>query len=130
MTDIECNSHSNPTWYFNGDYLLILVTLAVVIPLASFKNIEFLGYTSGFSITCMVFFTIVIIAKYFIGTEDCPLFDDAIASGTLAYNHDQFYVESDYDWLKNNYLTVANATQKLMSQYVAGDNSTEKYGNG
>jgi len=30
----------------------------------------------------MVFFTIIIVSKYFIGVEDCPLFDDAIANGT------------------------------------------------
>ena len=72
---------ASDAWYYNGDMILILVTLCVVMPLASFRNIEFLGYTSGFSISCMVFFTIVIIAKYFIGTESCPLFDDGIASG-------------------------------------------------
>ena len=72
---------ASDAWYYNGDMILILVTLCVVMPLASFRNIEFLGYTSGFSISCMVFFTIVIIAKYFIGTESCPLFEDGIASG-------------------------------------------------
>lgn len=74
-------------WYYNGDMILILVTLVIVMPLASFRNIEFLGYTSGFSISCMVFFTIVIIAKYFIGTESCPLFDDGIASGGKYSGH-------------------------------------------
>ena len=39
------------------------------------------GYTSGFSISCMVFFTIVIVAKYFIGVEECPLFDDGVGHG-------------------------------------------------
>jgi len=121
VSDPICNSHSEAQyWYFNGDFMLLLVTICIVLPLASFKNIEFLGYTSGFSISCMVFFTIVIIAKYFIGTENCPLFDDAVASGSLIYNYDEYYNASDVNWLKNNYLNVANATQKLMSQYVEG----------
>jgi hypothetical protein len=30
----------------------------------------------------MVFFTIIIVSKYFIGVEDCPLFADTIANGT------------------------------------------------
>ena len=30
----------------------------------------------------MVFFTIIIVSKYFIGVEDCPLFEDTIANGT------------------------------------------------
>ena len=29
----------------------------------------------------MVFFTIVIVAKYFIGVEECPLFDDGVGHG-------------------------------------------------
>lgn len=106
--------------------MLILVTLAVVMPLASFKNIEFLGYTSGFSISCMVFFTIVIVAKYFIGSESCPLFDDGVASGAVVYAVDQFKDESNVDWLRDNYLTAANATEKLMHQYVNG--TAEKEG--
>ena len=78
---------ASDAWYYNGDMILILVTLCVVMPLASFRNIEFLGYTSGFSISCMVFFTIVIIAKYFIGTESCPLFEDGIASGGKCFGN-------------------------------------------
>ena len=63
VNDTVCNSHDNGIWYYNGDYILLIVTVLVVLPLASLKNIEFLGYTSGFSLSCMVFFTIVIIAN-------------------------------------------------------------------
>lgn len=58
-------------WWLNGDYLVIIVTMGIIMPLACLKNIGFLGYTSGFSITCMLFFTGVIIAKKFMIT--CPL---------------------------------------------------------
>lgn len=69
-------------WYLDGNIMVIVVVVCVVAPLASLKSIEFLGYTSGFSISCMVFFTIIIVSKYFIGVEDCPLFADTIANGT------------------------------------------------
>lgn len=68
MTDITIKGDQ---WWLNGDYLVIVVTLVIIMPLASLKNIGFLGYTSGFSITCMLFFTGVIVAKKFM--IDCPL---------------------------------------------------------
>ena len=40
-------------------------SVLVILPLSSMKNIGLLGYTSGFSITIIFFFTIVtIVAKY------------------------------------------------------------------
>jgi len=119
---------ASDAWYYNGDMILILVTICVVMPLASFRNIEFLGYTSGFSISCMVFFTIVIIAKYFIGTESCPLFDDGIASGALLYDESIHHVEGNFDSLKELYLEPANATSKILTQYVAGNAAENTYG--
>ena len=44
----------------DGNVLVVLVTLIVIVPLASAKNIGFLGYTSGFAMACMVFFTGVV----------------------------------------------------------------------
>ncbi|KAG7234826.1 hypothetical protein INR49_003887 [Caranx melampygus] len=65
---------SNGEWYTNGDYLVLLVTLAIILPLSLLKNLGYLGYTSGFSLLCMVFFLIVVIIKKFqIG---CPLPED------------------------------------------------------
>ena len=54
----ECLSHSNPAWYFNQTYIVLIVTVLIVMPLSTLKHIGFLGYTSGFSILVMVFFTI------------------------------------------------------------------------
>jgi len=51
------------SWYLNGDYLVVMVTIGIIMPLATFKNIGFLGYTSGFSISCMFFFTGVVSAQ-------------------------------------------------------------------
>uniref|UniRef100_A0A8D0GUI4 Solute carrier family 38 member 4 n=1 Tax=Sphenodon punctatus TaxID=8508 RepID=A0A8D0GUI4_SPHPU len=43
-------------WYLNGNYLIIFVTIGVILPLSLLKSLGYLGYTSGFSLTCMVFF--------------------------------------------------------------------------
>uniref|UniRef100_A0AAZ3SAK0 Amino acid transporter transmembrane domain-containing protein n=1 Tax=Oncorhynchus tshawytscha TaxID=74940 RepID=A0AAZ3SAK0_ONCTS len=50
----------NPSgeWYLNGNYLVIMVSISVILPLALMKQLGYLGYTSGFSLTCMVFFLI------------------------------------------------------------------------
>uniref|UniRef100_A0AAY5JYU2 Sodium-coupled neutral amino acid symporter 2 n=1 Tax=Esox lucius TaxID=8010 RepID=A0AAY5JYU2_ESOLU len=52
-------------WYMNGDYLVILVSIVIILPLSLLKNLGYLGYTSGFSLLCMVFFLIVVIYKKF-----------------------------------------------------------------
>uniref|UniRef100_H2ZBK1 Amino acid transporter transmembrane domain-containing protein n=1 Tax=Ciona savignyi TaxID=51511 RepID=H2ZBK1_CIOSA len=63
----ECASD----WYLNGDILMIMVTVIVIMPLAAARNIGFLGYTSGFAMLCMIFFTCVIVAEKFI--VPCPI---------------------------------------------------------
>uniref|UniRef100_A0A8C8LYZ6 Amino acid transporter transmembrane domain-containing protein n=1 Tax=Oncorhynchus tshawytscha TaxID=74940 RepID=A0A8C8LYZ6_ONCTS len=55
----------NPSgeWYLNGNYLVIMVSISVILPLALMKQLGYLGYTSGFSLTCMVFFLISVGGK-------------------------------------------------------------------
>uniref|UniRef100_A0A8C8DNF4 Solute carrier family 38 member 3b n=1 Tax=Oryzias sinensis TaxID=183150 RepID=A0A8C8DNF4_9TELE len=43
-------------WYLNGNYLVIIVSACVILPLSLMKQLGYLGYTSGFSLSCMVFF--------------------------------------------------------------------------
>lgn len=62
---------SHQEWYTNGDYLVILVSIVIILPLSLLKNLGYLGYTSGFSLLCMVFFLIVVIYKKF--EIPCPL---------------------------------------------------------
>ncbi|KAM7366897.1 hypothetical protein PAMP_014834 [Pampus punctatissimus] len=50
-------------WYLNGNYLVVFVSIGVILPLSLLKNLGYLGYTSGFSLSCMVFFLGVIIYK-------------------------------------------------------------------
>ncbi|XP_075893266.1 sodium-coupled neutral amino acid transporter 3 isoform X1 [Nelusetta ayraudi] len=52
-------------WYLNGNYLVILVSASIILPLALMKQLGYLGYTSGFSLSCMVFFLCAVIYKKF-----------------------------------------------------------------
>uniref|UniRef100_A0A669CR01 Solute carrier family 38 member 5 n=1 Tax=Oreochromis niloticus TaxID=8128 RepID=A0A669CR01_ORENI len=61
-------------WFLNGNYLIIIVSVLIIFPLALMKHLGYLGYTSGFSLSCMVFFLISVIYKKF--NILCPLGDD------------------------------------------------------
>ncbi|KAF6121771.1 solute carrier family 38 member 1 [Phyllostomus discolor] len=52
-------------WYVDGRVLVVIVTFGIILPLCLLKNLGYLGYTSGFSLSCMVFFLIVVIYKKF-----------------------------------------------------------------
>ncbi|XP_056131835.1 sodium-coupled neutral amino acid transporter 4 [Lampris incognitus] len=54
---------SSGEWYLNGNYLVVFVSVGVILPLSLLKNLGYLGYTSGFSLSCMVFFLGVVIYK-------------------------------------------------------------------
>ncbi|XP_072030737.1 probable sodium-coupled neutral amino acid transporter 6 [Amphiura filiformis] len=62
----------NPdVWYLNGDYLVLLSLILIILPLSCLPKIGFLGYTSGLSILCMVFFTVVVVIKKW--SFPCPI---------------------------------------------------------
>uniref|UniRef100_A0A4W4FIQ7 Amino acid transporter transmembrane domain-containing protein n=1 Tax=Electrophorus electricus TaxID=8005 RepID=A0A4W4FIQ7_ELEEL len=63
--------HSTGEWFLNGNYLIIIVSICIILPLALMRQLGYLGYTSGFSLTCMVFFLISVIYKKF--NIPCPL---------------------------------------------------------
>uniref|UniRef100_A0A8C5EJ01 Sodium-coupled neutral amino acid transporter 3-like n=1 Tax=Gouania willdenowi TaxID=441366 RepID=A0A8C5EJ01_GOUWI len=60
-------------WYLNGNYLVIIVSASVILPLALMKQLGYLGYTSGFSLSCMVFFLTAVTYKKF--QIPCPFED-------------------------------------------------------
>uniref|UniRef100_A0A3Q1BID4 Amino acid transporter transmembrane domain-containing protein n=1 Tax=Amphiprion ocellaris TaxID=80972 RepID=A0A3Q1BID4_AMPOC len=62
---------SSEQWFMNGNYLIIIVTACIILPLAMMKHLGYLGYTSGFSLSCMVFFLSAVIYKRF--NIACPL---------------------------------------------------------
>ncbi|XP_016327893.1 sodium-coupled neutral amino acid transporter 3-like [Sinocyclocheilus anshuiensis] len=76
----------NPSgeWYLNGNYLVVIVSCSVILPLALMKQLGYLGYTSGFSLSCMVFFLIAVIYKKF--QVKCPFGDFAHNRTVLGFN--------------------------------------------
>lgn len=62
---------SSDDWFMNGNYLIVIVTASIILPLALMKHLGYLGYTSGFSLSCMVFFLSAVIYKKF--NIPCPL---------------------------------------------------------
>ncbi|XP_073418659.1 sodium-coupled neutral amino acid transporter 3 [Dendrobates tinctorius] len=58
-------------WYMNGNYLVIIVSISIILPLSLMKQLGYLGYASGFSLSCMVFFLCSVIYKKF--QIPCPL---------------------------------------------------------
>ncbi|EPY76968.1 sodium-coupled neutral amino acid transporter 2 [Camelus ferus] len=70
---MNINEHEDTTglWYLNGDYLVLLVSLVLILPLSLLRNLGYLGYTSGLSLLCMMFFLIVVIFKKF--QIPCPV---------------------------------------------------------
>uniref|UniRef100_A0A452SGQ2 Sodium-coupled neutral amino acid symporter 2 n=1 Tax=Ursus americanus TaxID=9643 RepID=A0A452SGQ2_URSAM len=68
-------------WYLNGDYLVLLVSLVLILPLSLLRNLGYLGYTSGLSLLCMMFFLIVVICKKF--QIPCPVEVGLIINETI-----------------------------------------------
>ncbi|XP_035007430.1 sodium-coupled neutral amino acid transporter 3 isoform X1 [Hippoglossus stenolepis] len=73
---------SSDLWYMNGNYLVIMVSASIILPLALMKQLGYLGYTSGFSLSCMVFFLTAVIYKKF--QIPCP-FEEYSANSTAAH---------------------------------------------
>uniref|UniRef100_A0A8C0HJB5 Solute carrier family 38 member 4 n=1 Tax=Buteo japonicus TaxID=224669 RepID=A0A8C0HJB5_9AVES len=77
---------SSGEWYVNGNYLVILVTVGIILPLSLLKSLGYLGYTSGFSLTCMVFFVSVVIFKKFQVPCPLPVMDHGVENWTATNN--------------------------------------------
>ncbi|XP_070802926.1 sodium-coupled neutral amino acid symporter 1 [Pituophis catenifer annectens] len=69
-------------WYVDGRVLVVAVTFLIILPLCLLKNLGYLGYTSGFSLTCMIFFLIVVIYKKF--QLSCPFLDRNATDATFS----------------------------------------------
>ncbi|XP_073675013.1 sodium-coupled neutral amino acid transporter 3 [Garra rufa] len=85
---MELPKNSTP-WYVDGRYLIIIVSVLVIFPLALMKRLGYLGYTSGFSLSCMVFFLISVIYKKFVTPcplEEEPSYNKTVLTELLTYN--------------------------------------------
>ncbi|XP_057217656.1 sodium-coupled neutral amino acid transporter 3a isoform X1 [Triplophysa rosa] len=71
-------------WYLNGNYLVVIVSCSIILPLALMKQLGYLGYTSGFSLSCMVFFLIAVIYKKF--QVPCPFVDFSHNKTVVSFN--------------------------------------------
>jgi amino acid permease len=73
MKDSTHYAEGTEPWYFNGNLLMLLVVVGVIVPLACMKDIKFLGYSSAFGMTCMLLFTFTVVTKKFDPSIPCPL---------------------------------------------------------
>uniref|UniRef100_A0AAY4D949 Amino acid transporter transmembrane domain-containing protein n=1 Tax=Denticeps clupeoides TaxID=299321 RepID=A0AAY4D949_9TELE len=81
-------------WYLDGNYLVVFVSMGVILPLSLLKNLGYLGYTSGFSLSCMVFFLGVLIYKK---TQlPCPLPFMLHPASNLSANGSSLYPASNH----------------------------------
>uniref|UniRef100_A0A665V414 Sodium-coupled neutral amino acid symporter 2 n=1 Tax=Echeneis naucrates TaxID=173247 RepID=A0A665V414_ECHNA len=104
---------SNGEWYTNGDYLVLIVTLAIILPLSLLRNLGYLGYTSGFSLLCMVFFLIVVIIKKF--QIPCPLdisnFNESLSKGlNMTLHHPNISEDNSEDHCTPKYFVFNSQT--------------------
>uniref|UniRef100_A0A8C4VR35 Solute carrier family 38 member 1 n=1 Tax=Gopherus evgoodei TaxID=1825980 RepID=A0A8C4VR35_9SAUR len=75
-------------WYVDGRILVVAVTFTIILPLCLLKNLGYLGYTSGFSLGCMVFFLIVVSSDSQCSVEEFRKLGDEVtvyALPTLAF---------------------------------------------
>ncbi|CAL8353759.1 sodium-coupled neutral amino acid transporter 3 isoform X1 [Gadus morhua] len=80
-------------WYINGNYLVMIVSVSIILPLALMKQLGYLGYTSGFSLSCMVFFLTAVIYKKF--QIPCP-FEEFMANTTSEHLNISNSVSHDF----------------------------------
>ncbi|XP_039534294.1 sodium-coupled neutral amino acid transporter 3 isoform X1 [Pimephales promelas] len=95
-------------WFVNGKYLIIIVSVAIILPLGFMKRLGYLGYTSGLSLSCMVFFLISVIYKKFVSV--CPV---------EASKNDIFVNESIYnsaDTCEAKFITVNPQVRDIYCQ--------------
>ncbi|XP_051051948.1 probable sodium-coupled neutral amino acid transporter 6 isoform X2 [Phodopus roborovskii] len=59
------------SWYLDGQTLLLLICVGIVLPLSLLPKIGFLGYTSSLSFFFMVFFALVVVIKKW--SIPCPV---------------------------------------------------------
>ncbi|XP_054631422.1 sodium-coupled neutral amino acid transporter 3-like [Dunckerocampus dactyliophorus] len=93
-------------WFLNGNYLIIIVSAAIILPLALMKQLGYLGYTSGFSLSCMVFFLFSVIYKKF--KIPCPLEDSHHNTSFIADNIT--LSEDDEDFCDARFFTINSQT--------------------
>uniref|UniRef100_A0A8C5BL89 Solute carrier family 38 member 3b n=1 Tax=Gadus morhua TaxID=8049 RepID=A0A8C5BL89_GADMO len=111
----ECMVKNHPLclhflWYINGNYLVMIVSVSIILPLALMKQLGYLGYTSGFSLSCMVFFLTAVIYKKF--QIPCP-FEEFMTAYTIPILAFAFVCHPE---VLPIYTELRNPTKKRMQQ--------------
>ncbi|XP_060621735.1 sodium-coupled neutral amino acid transporter 3 [Anolis sagrei] len=106
-------------WYMNGNYLVIMVSISIILPLALMKQLGYLGYASGFSLSCMVFFLISVIYKRF--QIPCPLPDRD--NGTSNMNYTPVSTSS----YQNDHTVMEETNEEICSASLFTLNSQTAY---
>ncbi|XP_039869493.1 sodium-coupled neutral amino acid transporter 2-like isoform X2 [Simochromis diagramma] len=99
------------TMVHHGDYLVLLVSLCIILPLTLRRDLGCLGYTSGLPLLCMVFFLIVVIIKKF--QIPCPLPDIHNDNSTHSLNSSHSSHSdntSDEDTCRPKYFVINSQT--------------------
>uniref|UniRef100_A0A673C5Y0 Solute carrier family 38 member 5a n=1 Tax=Sphaeramia orbicularis TaxID=375764 RepID=A0A673C5Y0_9TELE len=94
-------------WFLNGNFLIIIVSALIILPLATMKQLGYLGYTSGFSLSCMVFFLISVIYKKF--NIPCPL-EDEDHHNLSHLSHGHGYINGTDDFCEAKMFTINSQT--------------------
>ncbi|XP_077990701.1 putative sodium-coupled neutral amino acid transporter 6 [Glandiceps talaboti] len=109
-------------WYLNGTYLLLLMMIVIIAPLAFLPNIGFLGYTSGFKFFFVMFFIIVIVVKKFSFPCPIPTTDwENITETNIA----AFLIQNTTD-LTTAITSLSTSATTTMSGNSTGDECTPK----
>ncbi|XP_046895186.1 sodium-coupled neutral amino acid transporter 3-like [Hypomesus transpacificus] len=92
-------------WFLQGNYLIIIVSACIIFPLALMRQLGYLGYTSGFSLSCMVFFLISVIYKKF--QIPCPL-ENIYTNSSLSNHsfHDHSVNKTEEDSCQAKLITI------------------------
>uniref|UniRef100_A0A8C7P9S9 Solute carrier family 38 member 3b n=1 Tax=Oncorhynchus mykiss TaxID=8022 RepID=A0A8C7P9S9_ONCMY len=120
---IQAFSRADPTadlWYLNGNYLVVMVSIGVILPLALMKQLGYLGYTSGFSLSCMVFFLSAVIYKKF--QIPCPFEEFSAANHTVSHLNIHLNIT-------DNHATHDNGLVHEMDDSHCGARRSVVYGN-
>ncbi|XP_069500236.1 sodium-coupled neutral amino acid transporter 3 [Ambystoma mexicanum] len=110
-------------WYLNGNYLVVMVSVGVIFPLALMKQLGYLGYASGFSLSCMVFFLISVMYKKF--HIPCPL-PERDLNGTLMSNFSLAEGESSVIY-QNGHTPAAETLDSMCAPRMFNINTQTAY---
>uniref|UniRef100_A0A8C5B8G2 Sodium-coupled neutral amino acid transporter 3-like n=1 Tax=Gadus morhua TaxID=8049 RepID=A0A8C5B8G2_GADMO len=83
-------------WFLEGNYLIMIVSATLILPLSLMRRLGYLGYTSGFSLSCMVFFLISVIYKKFNIPCPLPVYGNNMTESLIAPVNQTGLMEDDF----------------------------------